>query len=198
VTEFKKKVLRTTIYIAAIFIFVAMIPLYSGILPWRYWKLYTVGVAFGTIASAVNFLIMSYCTQLTIEKGSKVLPAAGLLLRMVVYAGVFIGVFLYFGHDVYIEGLFSGIGAVLGFLTYLIAILWINAVYPAIKARRAARRTGNKKPEYIYEETSRDRNGRIRYVFVSSQSFDVWRGNKHYVTHKKFRKLHELRRAKDV
>jgi MFS family permease len=198
VTGFLKKVVLATIIIALGFALIAVVSILTGGFGVRFCLYFLFGLLAGTLAAVINLFIMTYCTDIALNRGKKLMTVIGLVIRMVVYAAVFCGVFYLFGRDEYSAGLTAGIGAGLGFLTSLIAIMWVNAALPMFRARRAARRTGSKPPEYIYEEVLRDGNGRIRYLLVGSQSFDIWRGNRHYVTHKKFRKLHELRRAEAI
>lgn len=196
--EFRKKVLRVTVYIAAIIALITMIAMYAGAYPREHWELFMIGLFAGTFASAINLFIMTYFAELAVNKGKGALSAVGLLLRVIIYAGVFLGVFYICGKSGYYYGLSGGIGAAIGFLTYLLAIIWINGLYPMLRARRADRKAkrAGARGEYIYDDAPIDASGHRRYVLVRSQSFDIWRGNKHYVTHKKFRILHEIKRAK--
>ncbi|MDR0817333.1 MAG: hypothetical protein LBN35_01700 [Clostridiales Family XIII bacterium] len=193
-TEFRRKVLRSAFLTAAFFAVVAIVPFWAGGFPVAFWLVFVCGITAGTLSSVVNFYIMAHFAELALSRGKSILSAVGLLLRMVIYAGVFIGMFYLFGREVYNQGLAAGIGTALGFLTSLLAIVWVNAVLPMIRARREARRTGGA-AEYIYDDEPRNKYGQRRYVLVSAPSSDIWRGDRHYITHKKFRILHELKRA---
>jgi MFS family permease len=176
---------------------IALAPALLGGLGFRYWSIFFFGLMAGTFASFINLYIMTYFTELSLQKGKKLLAFVGMLARMVIYIGVLVGALYLFGRHEYSEGLACGIGAACGFLTYLIAIIWTNGIAPARRRRRerkVLKKTGGSE-RYIYDDKPRYVNGIRRHVVIRKHSFDVWHGSKHYITHKKFRILHEIRRV---
>jgi hypothetical protein len=141
---------------------------------------FSVGLLLGTAASILNFFIMSFAAERVLSTGRNGATFSGFFLRLAVYGGAF------YLSAVRIS-LIAGLGTGLGFLTAIIAVLYLNGLSPILRARRGGKATERGAAEY--EEALYDADGNRRYVFVKTFTTTRYVNGRTFVTHKRFRRL---------
>jgi len=140
-----------------------------------------IGLAAGAAASLTTFLILVYGTDKMLSTGNKLIPVLAYVLRVVIYGAAVLFVTLKFGYA-------ACLGSGLGLLSWIGAVIWHNAIPAVIEARRKRTAKGLT-PCTAYVDYPHNARGELRHLLIRSYSIDIWRGNKHYVTHRKFRLL---------
>ena len=87
------------------------------------------GLVMGTCISIVNFSILTFAGNKVLNTGKPVIGFAGYLLRLCIY-----GIAFYMALNI---SLVSGMGAILGFMTITIAIIFLHMVKPALGGRKS-------------------------------------------------------------
>ena len=170
---------RKQIVIKSLIVLAAMAAV--TLLVWPVWSLYALigtwaGLAAGTVASLLAFLIMVAGADKSVSRGNRMISVFAYIFRVMIYAAAIIPMTLLFGNA-------GCLGAGLGLLTWIGAVIWHNALIPIMQARRVKNRG------YAYVEFPRNSRGESRYLLIRSYSLDMWQGGRHFVTHRKFRLL---------
>ena len=174
----KKIVIKVLIIIGAMaVILIPVLPVLGLSALLRSW----LGLAVGAAASLVTFLILMYGADKMLTTGKRIVPVLAYVVRVIIYGAAVLFVTLKFGYA-------ACLGAGLGLLSWAIAVIWHNAVPALVETRR--KKAAKKQlicTEYI--DYPYDARGNLRYLLIRSYSIDIWRGGKHYITHRKFKLL---------
>ncbi|MDR0519014.1 MAG: hypothetical protein LBG82_03060 [Clostridiales Family XIII bacterium] len=149
----------------------------------------------GVGAAVLNFFIVYRIAMSAPASGGKSIAYIIPFAKIFVYAGVMLSAVL-------LAGLWSGVGAAAGCLSGPAAVIVSGMAVPQARRRRASRRGmahggQGASEEYIYEEHIRAADGSLRYVFAKGAYLQSYSGGRSYMTHRRFRKLKEIR-AKDA
>ncbi len=85
---------------------------------------FTIGLAAGTAVSLVNFIIMSICTEISLEKQKPVINLLGSASRFVLY-GISFTLTVMHSYTM-------GAGCAIGFFTIQLAMLYLFAIKPSL------------------------------------------------------------------
>jgi hypothetical protein len=188
-TNYFNKTLKYTL-VAGLACAGAFLPLVSAGL----WLPFAGGVAGGVCAAMLNMLMAWRMMDRAVNTGNRKLMPLCFGLRCIVYASVLVG-FLALG------GTFGALGAAAGCLTGPLATLLAGAVEPALKRKLRLRKglsPDEEMFEYVYEEHLRREDGSLRYVFVRGHSMARYAGGRSFVTHRRFRRIKEIRGVQDT
>jgi len=159
--------------------------------PFETWMFFGAGLLCGAGAAIAGFALTCLFTERAAKTGRPGLAFAGIGIKFIVYFGVMAIMTITFG-------LWAGVGTAAGCFTGPIAIIAAGVILPGIKRRVSAARgsagadSGSER-EYIYEEHIRAHDGSLRYVFMRGAYLQSYSGGRSYVTHRRFRKLKEIR-----
>ena len=87
------------------------------------------GLSMGTCIAVVNFNILIFAGNKVLNTGKPVIGFAGYLLRLCIY-----GIAFYMALNI---SLASGMGAILGFMTITLAILFLHMVRPLLSGKKS-------------------------------------------------------------
>ncbi|MDR3225052.1 MAG: hypothetical protein LBT52_02000 [Clostridiales Family XIII bacterium] len=152
---------------------------------------FSAGLACGTGAAIAGFALTYLSTERAVRSGRAGSAFVVIGLKLIIYLGVMFIMTVTLG-------LWAGVGAAAGCFIGPIAIIAAGVVVPGIRgkvnaARGVAEAGSDVSREYIYEEHIRARDGSLRYVFMRGAYWQCYTGGRSYVTHRRFRKLKEIR-----
>jgi hypothetical protein len=161
------------------------------LMPFGMWTFFGIGLLCGAVVAIAGFALTYLFTERAAKSGRKGAAFAGIGLKFILYLGVMAGMTITFG-------LWAGVGTAAGCFTGPLAIIASAVIVPGIKRKVSAMRGSagvgaESDREYVYEEHIRARDGSLRYLFLRGAYLQSYSGGRSYVTHRRFRKLKEIR-----
>jgi hypothetical protein len=160
-------------------------------MPFETWVFFGAGLLCGAGAAIAGFALTYLSAERATKAGRPGLAFVGIGLKFIVYLGVMAIMTITFG-------IWAGIGVAAGCFTGPVAIIAAGVIVPGIKRKvRAAKglsgADSDSDREYVYEEHIRAHDGSLRYLFKRGAYLQRYSGGRSYVTHRRFRKLKEIR-----
>jgi hypothetical protein len=152
---------------------------------------FAVGLLCGVGTAVLNLAITYRLTDFAAKTGNKSIVYIAPFAKIIIYVAAMFAAAAMFG-------LWGAIGAALGCLAGPVAVIAAGVAAPWARRRIATERgldtaDADGSFEYIYEEHIRSGDGSLRYVFARGAYIQSYSGGRCYVTHRRFRKLKEVR-----
>lgn len=135
---------------------------------------YVLGAILGLASGAVSVLLLKMMSILAIERRKAIISPLGMLLRAILFGGIFYVSYVFMGYA-------GCAGCAVGFISPYIGVCISAALAQRKKHARSRQRTIT---TYVT-----DAYGRRRFLLIRKYDMTKYRGERRYVTHRSFRRL---------